>query len=153
MLHPGRGNPRQEYGLGELFEQLCRVDLGVLEDGRLDVSQQCVLAAPKANCVLGCIKKGVISRSREVAVLLCSALVRPRLEYCAQVWGPQHKKDGDLLERVQRRAAKMMRELEHLSYEEGLRELEMFSSPKLPLLNLALCRASSFASHISDVSC
>lgn len=69
------------------------------------------------------------------------------------LWGPKHKKDVFLLERIRGRVTELIRGLEHLSYEEGLRELEMFSSPKLPLLNLALCRASSFASHISDVSC
>jgi len=93
----------------------------MLVDEKLNLTQQCALAAQKANCILGCIKSSVASRAREGILPLCSALLRPHLESCVQIWSPQHSKDKDLLERVQRSARKMIRELEHLSYEERLR--------------------------------
>ena len=72
------------------------------------MSQQCALTAQKANTTLGCIKSSVVSRAREVILPLCSALVRPHLEYCIQVWSSHYRIDIDLVEHIQRRAIEII---------------------------------------------
>ena len=90
-LHLAHGNPHCQYNLGSVRMKHSpdKKNLEVLVDWKLDVSQQCAFAAQKASCILGCIKRSVASRWREVILPFCSALVRPHLEYGVQMWSPQ----------------------------------------------------------------
>ncbi|GAB0189068.1 mitochondrial enolase superfamily member 1 [Grus japonensis] len=95
VLHMGQGNPKHSYRLGREWIESSpeEEDLGVLIDEKLNITWQCAVVAQKANHILGCIQRSVTSRSREVILPLYPTLVRPHLDYCVQLSGPQRKKD------------------------------------------------------------
>ena len=116
-------------GADQLESRFAEKDLWVLVDNKLTISQQCAVVARKANS-LGRIRRSVASRSMEMILPLYSAPMRRHLEYCVQFWAPQYKGDIELLKQVWQRATKMIKGLEHLLYEERLRDLGLFSLKK-----------------------
>jgi len=70
----------------------------VLVNDELTMSQQCALVAKKTNGILGCIKKSVTCRSREVLLPHYTAVVRTHLQYGVQFWAPHFKKGEKILE-------------------------------------------------------
>ena len=99
-------------------------DLGVIVSNDLKAHRQCVEAKNKAEKMLGIIKRNVSYKSKEVVTKLYNSYVRPHLEYCIQAWRPYHRGD---IERVQRRATKLVPSLRRLSYEDRLKQLNMYS--------------------------
>ena len=123
-LHTGHGNLNVNYKMGDtvLGTTVKEKDLGVTISADMKVSEQCGIAASKGNQILGLIRRNITYKGKKLIIPLYKAIVRPHLEYCIQAWRPYRKKDIDTLERIQRRATKMIPELRDLSYEERLKE-------------------------------
>uniref|UniRef100_K7F118 Reverse transcriptase domain-containing protein n=1 Tax=Pelodiscus sinensis TaxID=13735 RepID=K7F118_PELSI len=132
VLHLGRNNQFHTYRMGSdcLGRSTAERDLGVIVDHKLHMSQQCDVVAKKANMILGCINRCVVSKTQKVILPFYSVLVKPQLEYCVQFWAPHFKKDVEKLERVQGRATRMIKGLENMTFEGRLKELGLFNLKK-----------------------
>ena len=96
--------------------------LGLTISADMKVSEQCGIAAAKGNQILGLIRRNIVYKEKELIIQLYKTIVRPHLEYCIQSCRPYRKKDIDMLERVQRRAIKMIPKLRNISCEMCLKE-------------------------------
>ena len=128
VLHIGYRNEKAIYNLNgiQLKSVDSEVDLGVTISSNLKPSQQCSEVVKKANKIIGLIGRSFEYKSKDIILTLYNSLVRPQLEYCVQAWCPYYRKDIDKLERVQRRVTKMIPNLRNKTYEERLKELNLF---------------------------
>ena len=127
VLHLGARNPRLEYSL--LGVPIMHVpeekDLGVVIDEQLKFKKQAATAISKANQILGIIRRSFELLDIQTLPLLFKTLVRPHLEYGNIIWGPFNKEDQRLVERVQRRATRLVPDVRHLPYQERLCKLQL----------------------------
>ena len=127
ILHIGSNNPCYVYTMRglELQTVATEKDLGVHIDSSLKFRKQAASAAAKGNQVLALVKRSFCCIDMVTLPLLYKTMVRPHLEYGNLIWGPFNRADQRLLERVQRRATKLVPELKHLPYQERLKNLKL----------------------------
>ena len=105
-------------------------DLGVHTNSNLTPSQQCIKSVMKAMSVFGMMKRRFGMVDREDFLLVYKTYVRPHVEFCIQAWSPHLKRDIQCLEKVQRRATRMVIVMRNASYEIRLMKLELISLAK-----------------------
>jgi len=111
--------------IATLEETVEEKDLGVWIDDELKFVKHFEIAASKGNQILGLIKRSFVYKNGEVIKKLFTSLVRPLLEYGNVIWYPRFNKDAERLERVQRRATKMIQGLGGYFYKDRLKLLNM----------------------------
>ena len=109
-LHIGNNNINYSYKMGDnnITKSNQQKDLGVIIDDKLKFNEQTIEATKKANKVLGFISRSFDYKSKDIILPLYKSLVRPHLEYCAQFWSPAYRKNMEAIERIQRRATKLI---------------------------------------------
>ena len=127
-MHMGNTNKGTSYHLGN--EQIPHVseerDLGVFITEDCKTTKQCAAAASKAMAQLRIIKRTFTYYDQKCFTILYKTYIRPHLEYCIQAWSPSLKKDVTVLEKVQRRATKIIPSLKNKTYTERLIELNLY---------------------------
>ena len=128
VMHIGKNNTQHVYKLfGKSLTKVdCEKDLGVIFSNDLKTSKHCISASEKANKILGLIAQSLDFKNPSVINKLYRSIIRPHLEYAVSAWSPNLIKDSDRLERVQRRATKLIPNIRNKSYENCLKYLNMF---------------------------
>ena len=122
VLHIGRNNKKAKYKIDGKDIGIAREekDLGVIVTDDFKVAKQCNKAAGKGNQKLGMIRRTFTCKNKDIMIKLYKSIVRPSLDYCVQAWRPHLKKDIEVLERVQKRATRMIIECRGKEYEKRL---------------------------------
>ena len=130
-MHAGKNNPEFNYTMKvdnvevEIAECEEEKDLGVTFDKLLKFDVHIQNSINKANRVLGIIKRSFSYINTDIFVKLYKSLVRPILEYGNVIWYPYLKRQSVAIEKVQRRATKLLPSLRNLCYEDRLGQLKL----------------------------
>ena len=127
VLHLGKTNPQFNYEMNNVtLDSVSDIkDLGIVVDHSLKFHLQTNTVIRKANQLLSVIKRSFSYLDSQTFLLLYKTMVRPILEYCNTVWGPHYKMDQDAIENVQRQATRLVKEINHMNYEQRLQYLKL----------------------------
>ena len=127
IMHLGYNNPKNVYSMGNTTLNATEEerDLGVIIDNKLDFGKHINTIVARANRILGLIRISFACMNIPMFLNIYTAQVRPLLEYCVQVWSPHKRKYIQLIERVQRRATKLVPQLKNMSYNRRLKALKL----------------------------
>ena len=133
VMHIGKNNAHFEYTMIMNEERqkinVCdeEKDLGVTFDKNLSFDPHIQRVVNKGNQMMGLIRRTFTYLEKETFTKLYKAFVRPHIEYANVIWSPHLKRQSKMIENVQRRATKILRECKNLSYEERLHYLQLHS--------------------------
>ena len=132
VMHLGKQNPHKQYSMLDSNNEHCVLtdtktekDLGVLIDCHLSFTEHITAQVNKANRALGALKHTYKYIDKHTFKHLYKSLIRPHVEYASPVWTVRTKYNQDVLERMQRRATKIIPEIKHLSYPDRLKALDL----------------------------
>ena len=127
IIHYGKNNPNHIYSMDSrnMTEDTSEKDLGVTFDSELSFRTHIKNTVAKANSRVGLIKRTFSYMNITNFKLLYKSLVRPILEYCSSIWSPHYQHDIDEVEKVQRRATKIIPELMNLPYQDRLKAVKL----------------------------
>ena len=128
VLHFGSKNTENEYVIGnnKIMPANYEKDLGVTISDDLKWTEHIKICANKANRMIGLIRRTFSYIDQEMFLMLYKTFIRPLVEYCPEVWNPHLEKNINVLEKVQRRATKLVSDLRNVPYEERLIRLKLF---------------------------
>ena len=129
VMHIGHKNNKHKYYINGKEIQVVNEekDLGVVISEDLKPKKHIAKIVKKANRLLGMIRRTITCKNIPNIMNLYKTLVRPILDYGAAVWSPHQKGDIVKLEKVQRRATKMISEIRNLPYTERLKKCKLMS--------------------------
>lgn len=95
-------------------------DLGITIDQKLNFQEHINTQVKKANQKVGMINRTFKYLNKDMFLALYKSLIRPHLEYGSTVWSVINKREAILIENVQRRATRLLKNLQHYTYGERL---------------------------------
>ena len=128
-LHTGHGNEGAQYTMGGTVLNITLKEkyLGLTISVHMKVSEQCGVTAASEKTIIGLIRRNIVYKENELIIPLYKTIVIPHLEYCIHSWRPYRKKDISMIERVQRRATKMIPPLRNIIYEMRLKDCDLIT--------------------------